>query len=131
MSHNYSDIGTIKVDTYINTRRAQVDVIQTINSDELGALMQFQASSGNEQHSRRQVYNHDTLPTIFTKFGVQFSFCSTAARIRSFNVNNKPVGYTRTNASVLVHGFKGGSILVHVGDERCNVFSNGLHTLVT
>ena len=26
--HNYSDIGTIEVDAYINTRRAQVDAIQ-------------------------------------------------------------------------------------------------------
>ena len=42
VSHNYSDIGTIKVDAYINTRRAQVDAIQTINSDEWAALMWFQ-----------------------------------------------------------------------------------------
>ena len=42
MSHYYSDIGTIEVDAYINTRRAQVelvDSIQTINSGEIAALM--------------------------------------------------------------------------------------------
>ena len=37
MSHYYSDIGTIEVDAYINTRRAQVDSIQTINSGEIAA----------------------------------------------------------------------------------------------
>ena len=42
MSHYYSDIGTIEVDAYINTRRAQVDSIQTINSDEIAALMRVQ-----------------------------------------------------------------------------------------
>ena len=42
MSHYYSDIGTIEVDAYINTRRAQVDSIQTINSDEIAALIRVQ-----------------------------------------------------------------------------------------
>ena len=37
MSHYYSDIGTIEVDAYINTRRAQVDSIQIINSGEIAA----------------------------------------------------------------------------------------------
>ena len=38
MSHYYSgDIGTIEVDAYINTQRAQVDSIQTINSGEIAA----------------------------------------------------------------------------------------------
>ena len=37
VSHYYSDMGTIEVDAYINTRRAQMDAIQTINSDELAA----------------------------------------------------------------------------------------------
>ena len=35
MSHYYSDIGMIEVDAYINTQRAQVDSIQTINSGEI------------------------------------------------------------------------------------------------
>ena len=42
MSHYYSDIGTIEVDAYINTRHAQVDSIQTINSDGIAALMRVQ-----------------------------------------------------------------------------------------
>ena len=41
-SHYYSDIGTTEVDAYINTRRAQVDSIQTTNSDEITALMRVQ-----------------------------------------------------------------------------------------
>ena len=41
MHHNCSDIGTIEVDLYINTLHAQLDAIQTINSDELTALMWF------------------------------------------------------------------------------------------
>ena len=39
MSHYHSDIGMIEVDAYINTGRAQVDSKQTINSDEITALM--------------------------------------------------------------------------------------------
>ena len=42
MSHYCSDIGMIEVDTYINTQLAQVDSIQTINSDEIAALMRVQ-----------------------------------------------------------------------------------------
>ena len=42
VSHNYSDIGTIEVDARINPRHAQVDAIQTINTDELAALMWFE-----------------------------------------------------------------------------------------
>ena len=41
VSHNCSDIGTIEADAYINTRRAQLDAIQTINSDEVTALTWF------------------------------------------------------------------------------------------
>ena len=37
MTHYYGDIGTIEVDAYINTRRAQVDSIQTTNSGEIAA----------------------------------------------------------------------------------------------
>ena len=35
----------------------------------------------------------------------KISFCSTVARIRSFHINNTPVGYTWTNTPRLVHGF--------------------------
>ena len=71
---NNNDIGTIEVDAYINTRRAQVDAIQTINSDEIAALMWFQPHRmAIAVHSRRQVYRHDTLSTIFMKFGFQKS----------------------------------------------------------
>ena len=41
MSHNYIDIGTVEVDACTSARRAQVDAIQTINSDEVTALMWF------------------------------------------------------------------------------------------
>ena len=52
MSHYYSDIGTIEVDAYINTRRAQVDSIQTINSDEIAAFL-CESSSIERQLLRR------------------------------------------------------------------------------
>ena len=42
MSHYNSDIGTMEVDAYINTGRAQVDSTQTINSGEIAALMRVQ-----------------------------------------------------------------------------------------
>ena len=58
VSHNFSDIGTIEVDAYINTRRAQVDAIQTINSDELAALM----------HSWHQMCRRDKVSMIFTNY---------------------------------------------------------------
>ena len=41
VSRNNSDIGTIKIDAYINTRHAQADAITAIHSDELTALMWF------------------------------------------------------------------------------------------
>ena len=81
MSHYYSNIGTIEVDAYINTRRAQVDSIQTINSDEIAALMRVQrhrtaiaiAAKEIAAHSPRQIWRHDKLSTIFTMVGVQKS----------------------------------------------------------
>ena len=42
MSHYCGDIGTMEVDAYIITRRAQADSIQTINSGEIAALMRVQ-----------------------------------------------------------------------------------------
>ena len=71
MSRYYSDIGTIEVDAYINTRRAQVDSIQTINRDEIAA------SNGNcnsrEGFERTRRVKFDKLSTIFTIVGVQKS----------------------------------------------------------
>ena len=52
MSHNCSDIGTSEVDAYMNIRRAQLDPIQTINSDELTALMWF---ARHRTNPRRQM----------------------------------------------------------------------------
>ena len=80
VSHNYSDIGTNEVDAYINTRHAQVDAIQTINSDELAALVWFQPhQTAIAVHSWHQVYRRDTLSTIFTKkrcSKISFDGCS-------------------------------------------------------
>ena len=42
LCRNYSDIDTIEVDAYVNTQHAQVDAIQTINSDGLRAVMWFE-----------------------------------------------------------------------------------------
>ena len=42
VSHNYSDIGTIKIDAYINTRRLHAGAITAIHSGELTALMWFE-----------------------------------------------------------------------------------------
>ena len=74
VSHNYSDIGTIEVDVYINTRHARVDAIQTIKSDELTALTWFQRHrTVIAAHSWRQIYRHDKVFTIFTEIGLQKS----------------------------------------------------------
>ena len=71
LSHNYSDIGTIEVDAYINTRRAQVDAILTVDSDESTPFMWFQRHrTAIAAHSRRQAYRRDKLSMIFTKIGV-------------------------------------------------------------
>ena len=51
MSHYYSDIGTIEVDAYINTRRAQVDATQTINSDELASGFDVGPATSNGNFS--------------------------------------------------------------------------------
>ena len=75
LEEQYSDnSGKIEVDAYINTRRAQVDAIQTINSDELTALMWFQRHrTAIAVHSWRQIYRRDKLSTIFTKIGIKKS----------------------------------------------------------
>ena len=82
MCHYYSDIGTIEVDAYINTRRARVDSIQTINSGEIAALKRVQwhrtaiasrdvmAIAANSPH---QICRRDKLSAIFTIVGVQKS----------------------------------------------------------
>ena len=80
MSDYHSDIDTIEVDAYINTRRAQVDPIQTINSDELAALMRVQshrtamaiaATPWQRTCGVRFVVVTSSRSTIFTIIGVQ------------------------------------------------------------
>ena len=44
------------------------------------------------------------LHDIYVSRCSKISLCSTVARIRSFHVNNTPVGYTSTNTPKLVHG---------------------------
>ena len=110
MSHYHSDIGTIEVDAYINTQRAQVDSIQTINSDEIAALMRVQrhrtaiAIAAKGIWSALAASDFVVVHDIYDSRWSEISFCSTVARIRSFHVNNTPVGYTWTNTARLVHG---------------------------
>ena len=108
MSHCYSDIGTIEVDAYINTRRAQVDSIQTINARRnSGFDVSPAASNGNcnsregltlglERTRRVRFVAVISCPRYlrYSSRCSKISFCSTVARIRSFHVNNAPVGYT-------------------------------------
>ena len=90
------DIGTIKI-----------DAITAIHRGELTAL------TWSERHRSRNgkcirfvtsdLLTGQALHDIYENRCSKISFCSTVARIRSFHVNNKPVGYTRTNTPGLVH----------------------------
>ena len=77
MSHNCSDIGTIKIDAYINTQRAQLDAIQTINSDDAGfdvvCAASDEAATESACNCQRRIYRRNKLSTIFTNIGVQKS----------------------------------------------------------
>ena len=99
VSHNYSDIGTIEVDAYINARRAQVDAINyKLSTATLTALLWF---VGHRTKPRRQVFViRDfrfiavTSSHIYKNRCSKIGFCSTVARIRSFQMDNRQVGYT-------------------------------------
>ena len=70
--HINGDGNAVSLTAYI--RSAQVDAIQTIDSDESTTLMWFQRHrSAIAAHSRRRVYRHDTLSMVFTKIDVQKS----------------------------------------------------------
>ena len=64
-----------------------------------------------------------TLHDIFENRFKKISFCLTVARIRSFHVNNKPVGYTSTNTPRLVHRLS--FSLTSVQDDNAHVNRRG------
>ena len=66
-----------------------------MNSGELTALVGFVMSD---------LLSGDALYDIYENRCSKISFCSAVARMRSFHVNNKPVGYTPMNTPRLVHG---------------------------
>ena len=93
VSHNYSDIGTIKIDAYINTQRSHA------NANTSDRFDMVRATSNEADGKCFSFVTSDLLP----RHGLHDSFCSSVAQIRSFHMNNNLVGYIWMNTPRLVH----------------------------
>ena len=103
MSHNYSDIGTIE-----NTRCTDADAITSDKQRRINGFVEVRGTLKEADGKCISFVTSDLslgqdLHVIYESRCSKISFCSTVARIGSFQVNNKPVGYTSTNTPGLVN----------------------------
>ena len=99
MSHNYSDIGRIEIDAYINNRCVYADAITSAIQRRINGFDVVRAASNEADGKCISFVTSDLSPgqavhDIYENRCSKICFCSTVARIGSFHVNNKPVGYT-------------------------------------
>ena len=96
VSDNYSDIGTIKIDAYINTQCAHADAITGDKQRRINGFDVVRAASNEADGKCIPFVTSDLLPRqgLHDIYENQCSRRLLSAQIRSFRVNNKPVEYT-------------------------------------